>query len=268
MKIAVIDADSLAFAAGNPNKVLDENNNPIKVLSDAGNMVFQYIDKTEEELEQSVDFVMQDILLAGGFTHYIGFIKGKNTITDRKLINPEYKANRPKESPKWWNTVKQALINKWNVIETNDMEVDDAVNITRLQLPNSHIVAIDGDLLGLAGQHFNWRSKEWVTVSKEQALYKFWADMIVGQPGDNVQGLKGKGKKYVEKLFLDLAYYDNNFILAEKVLKEYINQLGEYKGIKEFYKNYMSLYILEEKEGFIIPQINHFKDGFREEESN
>jgi len=60
-KIGVLDVDSIAYAIGNPNKVLDKQGNPIKVLSPAGNMVFQYVDKTEEELQKSADWIMNDI---------------------------------------------------------------------------------------------------------------------------------------------------------------------------------------------------------------
>jgi hypothetical protein len=168
-KIAVIDIDSVAYAIGNPNKVLDEQGNPIKVLSDKGNMVFQYVEKTEEELKQSADYVMNDILTKCQATHYIGFIKGKNTITDRLVINPNYKQNRSKDQPKWWQAVKDYLITNWGVIEAHGAEVDDLVNITRLQLPDSFLVAIDGDLLGLEGNHYNWKTNEWITVTKEQA---------------------------------------------------------------------------------------------------
>ena len=93
-----MDLDSIAFAAGHGNKVLDENGKPKRTED---NSKFLYIDKTEEELIASVDSIMIGILVKGGFTHYIGYIKGSKTTVSRKLINPEYKENRSKESPKW-----------------------------------------------------------------------------------------------------------------------------------------------------------------------
>ena len=75
-KIAVIDFDSVAFSIFNGNKVLDSDGKPVKVLSQSGNMVFQYIEKTEQELEESADNIIKDIMRRGEFTHYIGFVKG------------------------------------------------------------------------------------------------------------------------------------------------------------------------------------------------
>src|ERR1700751_351444 len=184
--IAVIDLDSVAFSIGHPNKVLDNNKEPIRKDNK-----FVYEDKTELELIKSADELMKSILNKGKFTGYIGFIKGKGNY--RYSINSEYKQNRPIESPKWWLFVKDYLIQQWKAIEVNGIEVDDAVNITRLQIPDSVIVAIDKDLLELEGLHYNWRKDEWVTTSKARAEYKFWQDMIVGQPADNIKGIPGSG---------------------------------------------------------------------------
>ena len=112
MKIAVIDFDSVAFSIFNGNKVLDSDGKPVKVLSKAGNMVFQYIEKTEQELEESADNIIQDIMRRGEFTHYIGFVKGTKTVDYKRSVLSEYKSNRSKESPKFWNFVKTYLIEK------------------------------------------------------------------------------------------------------------------------------------------------------------
>lgn len=249
--IAVLDVDSIAYAIGNPNKVLDEQGNPVKVLSPAGNMVFQYVDKTEEELQRSADWVMNDILTKCGATHYIGWMKGVQTTAFRLEVNPEYKATRKQEPPKWWNFVQNYLFSHWQCKYIHDMEVDDAVNITRLQLPDSFIVAIDGDLLGLEGTHYNWKTQQWVTASYHDAEYKFWSDMIVGQPGDNVKGLKGKGEAYVKRKFS--SGFEDGYNYLDIVFNEYLTVYGEYQGIKEFYKNYISLFILRESDNFVIP---------------
>lgn len=257
MRIAVIDLDSVIFYAFHPNKVLDDNNEPIKE-----NGKFVYVEKTEDEIKASCDYLMQDILLSSNATHYIGFVKGKNTITGRKAVNTEYKSNRPKEKPKYWDFTKQYLIDKWGAYTVNDIEVDDAVNITRLKLQDSFICAIDKDLLSLEGTHYKWNKKEWVTVTAEQAIDKFWLDMIAGQPGDNIKGIPGKGVKYFEKMLEEDDYGTKYHNL---VLEEYVKHFGEYKGIQEFYKNYMCLYILEEKEGFEIPEVKEFKNDINSE---
>jgi len=251
MKVAIIDCDSVAFSIFNGNKVLDSEGNPVKVLSEAGNMVFQYTDKTEEELKQSADEVLHSILRKGGFTHYLGFIKGVNTIQYKLNVNPLYKQNRNKESPKFWNFVKNYLILKWNIIEVNDIEVDDAVNIARLNIPNSYIVAIDSDLLALEGTHYNWRKNEWCINNKSDFELKFWTDVITGTH-NNTKGIPGKGKKYVEKRlkYDPLIDIEFNEFCRYRVFSDYIKHFGERKGIEEFYSNYICCSILTNHEVF------------------
>ena len=251
--------DSIAYSLANPNKVLDKTGQPIKVLSDKGNMVFQYTEKTEEQLKLSADWIMNDILTKCGATHYIGFIKNVHTTQSRLAINPEYKANRKADAPPWWLFVKLYLHSVWDIQLANNAEVDDLVNITRLQLPDSFIVAVDGDLLGLEGTHYNWKTNEWITVTKEQANRKFFSDMICGQKGDNIHGLKGKGEKYVNQLFTKIIH-QTDLEYAELVYSAYLTHYGNVKqATKEYYKNYFSLHILDQKEGFTIPEPIEFK---------
>lgn len=255
-KVAVIDLDSVAYSIGNGVKLKDTQGNPIR----EDGKRFVYRDKTEEELILTTDHVMNSILTKGGFTHYIGFMKGQNTTDRRKGINPEYKANRNEDPPKWWDFVLEQLAMRWQCNYVHGMEVDDAVNITRGILENYHIVAIDKDLLGLEGTHYNWRTGEWVTVSKKQATFNFWRDMICGQVGDNIKGIPGKGPRAFDKLFPDTIFPETNVEnLPGAVLAEYIKYFGEYLGMSEFQKNYMSLKILQYDPMFRVPQPVEFK---------
>lgn len=268
MKTAIIDMDSVAFSIGHPNKQLDKDGNPMRTEDNAR---FLYTEKTEEELEASAILVMEKILRDGAFDSYIGYIKGKNTTKDRLVADPGYKGNRIKQTPTWWASVKKNLIDRWGIIEVNDMEVDDAVNITRLQVPDSHICAIDNDLLGLHGTHFNWNKRtkhgytvEWVTREKSEAEYIFWKDVITGQSGDNIKGIPGIGK--ANPIFTDKLFRPNR----NYVLDLYCQKLGEEKGISEFYKNYKCLKIKDVDKDFVIPEIIKYeldvnKEGTAEE---
>lgn len=250
MKVAVIDLDSVAYAMGNPNKVMDSFGMPLKE-----NGRFVYVDKTEEELTKSVDTVFNQILRNCKAEVYVGFIKGNNTTAKRLAVNPEYKAQRSKEEPKWWQTVKDRLMYHWQAQEVDGIEVDDAVNITRLSIPESFIVAVDGDLLGLEGTHFNWRKNEWVTTTADQASFNFWSDMIIGQPIDNVKGLKGCGEAFVRDIKLAEAKIEQR---PAMVLHAYMNKCeNEHVAMTEFYMNYTCLRIkavTRADEFFIVPK--------------
>lgn len=244
MKLAIIDMDSVMFSIGNGIKLLDESGEPLRKDGK-----FVYRDKTPKELIESADFMMKDILSSCGATHYLAYIKGKNT-RFRAEYKEDYKANRPKESPKWWKFVKEYLKLQWKIIEVDNIEVDDMVSITSRMVQDSFIVAIDKDLLQLPGRHFNWRTKEFVTTTGEEAKRQFWVDMISGQPGDNIKGIPGKGPKYVEKAFGEST---DESELAVKTFMEYLKAFDIDLGIKEFVANYRSLYILQDHPDFVLP---------------
>lgn len=244
-KIAIIDLDSILFAAAWGKKIPLPNGDFER--DEKGRLV--YIDKTEPEIAGSIDAMMNSILIETNSTKYISYVKGKNTGAHRYAAKSDYKSNRPKQSPDWWEFAKNYSIKNWKTVIVNDIEVDDAVNITRLNLKDSFIIAIDKDLLHLEGTHYNWRTQEWNTVSKSEEEYYFWSDMIVGQPGDGVKGLPGKGEAHARKALKDVS------LLASTVFSEYLDTYKD--GIiaaKEYVSNYECLKILEAYEGFEIPE--------------
>lgn len=256
-KIAIIDMDSVAFSIGAGNKILIGND-------DLGNPVYQkennklvYIEKTEEELIESADFIMNNILLKSGCTHYIGFIKGKNTIQSKLKYNTDYKQNRNSTSPIWWSFVKEDLIRRFNIFTANDFEVDEFVVSFYKQTPDSFICAIDSDILGTEGIHYNWRKETWVTTTKEEETFNFWSQMITGNH-NNVKGIPGKGIKFIQKL---IEEDEEGTPFPELILHEYIKHFGEEEGIEEFYKTYKSLIIRKDLDvnKFKIKEICHVK---------
>lgn len=255
-KIAILDVDGLCYVIGHPNKILDENGEPVKVKSLAGNMVFTYTEKTEEELTVACEKVISSVLNDCGATHYLGYMKGKDTIKSRLLVNPDYKSNRKTEPPAWWNFVQKQLQKSWGFHYVDGIEVDDAVNITRLELENSFIVAVDGDLLGLESinPHWNWSKQEWITKNKFDAERKFWSDTICGQSGDGIKGLPGKGEAFFKKNIED-PWTTKGGSWHSYVLDAYVGHYKDVdKGICEFFKMYNSLYILRQNDTFQVPQ--------------
>lgn len=238
MAIAILDCDSISYMIFHPNKVLDEFGVPLRTED---NSKFVYIEKTEEQVIESADFVIKDILNRSGCDSYIGFIKGKDTIKSRLQYNPSYKQDRSKEQPKYWKFVSDYLTHNYNIHLANNYEVDDYVVSYYKSHSDSFICAIDSDILGTTGTHFNWEKNEWVTTTKEEELYNFWSQMITGTH-NNLEGLKGKGIKYFERLFsLHIGNKTNYGLYPTMILTEYISYYGETKGIEEYYKNYMCL---------------------------
>jgi len=239
---------------------LDDNGQPLRIDNK-----FVYEDKTLEQLSDSADFFMNKILTNSKCDAYIAYIKGKNTIANKRLIDPNYKADRNKEQPKWWEFVKGYLIENWGAIEVNNCEVDDYCVIARNQIENSFIICIDSDIIGLEGTTFNWKKNdlvgEWVTTTAEQAEYKFWSDMITGTH-NNTKGIPGKGIKFVEKLFKPVQIGETwiQTLKHADVLNCYIEYYKDFNiALTEYYKNYKMLYIPTKLEGFIIPEPIKYK---------
>lgn len=236
-KIALIDADSIIFSAFHGKKVIDDiTGEPAKIDGK-----FVMVSKTDKEIQESLDFYFTDIFKNGEFTHYIIFVKGNNTTQDRLKVNPDYKIQRNKEIPEKWEFTKQYAINRWGAVEINDIEVDDAVRICSLQIPNSHIVAIDKDLLWLKGTNFNWRKNEWTVVDEYNEEEYLSKSLICGDTVDNIKGIPGKAEAYCKKH--DIRKIENAFAA-------YLAEFGLGKGVDEFYKNFKCLYILESSEKF------------------
>ena len=66
---------------------------------------------------------------------------------------------------------------------------------------NVMIVAVDKDYLQFPCLYYNYKKKELLDITEEQAMYNFYEQMIIGDTADNVNYLKGYGKAYAKKLF-------------------------------------------------------------------
>lgn len=247
--VIIIDGDSIIFSAVHPEKELDQNQVPIK-----NNDKFVYKSTSLESCIKSLSKIMNNLFINTNTNYYIGFVQGKGNF--RKDIKLDYKENRKDRIlPEYFYEIKQFLIDDWKFIQIDGVETDDCVNVTRKKIANSFVCSIDKDLINLEGKSYNWRTNQWKETSAQEAYIYWWGSMITGDAVDNIKGIPGKGIKYVEKLFDE----NKDFPLHYLVINEYINYYGEYKGIQEFYQNYMSLKILEEKEDLIIPEPFEFK---------
>lgn len=254
-KTALVDLDSICFAAFNGNKIPDGNGGWLRTED---NKRFLYTEKTPEEVIQACDDILTMILTDCGANSYIAIIKGKDTIKERLAVNPEYKQDRSQEQPKYWKLCSDHFVNKWGAHLANGLETDDALNICKHNISNSFLCCIDSDLLGTEGTHWNWSKKIWITSTKETEEYNLWFDMIVGTH-NNVKGLPKKGKVFAEKVLKGegmLPYNPSTYPNTVKHLYE--RYLGN-GWMVEFEKNYKCIKLLTSKEGFEIPAPIEFK---------
>lgn len=252
--ITIIDGDFILYTATAGNKMLDKNNEPIKIDNK-----FTYTNKNLKEVYDTVDEIMLKMLTkvsehdTESELQYIGYLGGKDNF--RYLVYPEYKANRVNlQKPLFFTDCKQYLIDKYKFNVVNEIEADDAVLITKNLLTENSIIATpDKDLIKcVEGVYLNIKNNEVVKTNTEEANINFWKSLIIGDCTDNIKGIPNKGMVFADKLFLNI---DDVESYTNIVLNEYIQHFGEYVGVQEFYKNYMCLKLIDTKKDFILPKI-------------
>ncbi len=246
-EVALIDADSLLYIC-----LYNKKDLPPKSL---------------EECKEAIDNMIFNILDVTEATHYIlALTIGKNF---RYSIKEDYKGDRKSEKPVYFKECKDYLLEKYQAVFNENLEADDIINIYSKNIESSFICACDSDILeGLEGSHFNYKKFQWVITNEEQANYKFWTNMITGTH-NGISGIKGKGIKYVEKLFSKMSQYGENY--RDIVFNEYINHYGEYIGVNEFASVYRCIKILDKfdkleiKEPIKFDRSLYIKNNVKEE---
>ena len=192
------------------------------ILFDIDSLVYSscYNVETAEDACYKFDEVFQSIVNTIELFHHVEevivFAFGKNNF--RKKLSGSYKANRTKEQPKFFHQLKNYILKYYEPEQANGMETDDLIAIyqKRIGHENCIIVSIDKDYLQNEGLIYNYGRKEFIKVSKEDALRNFYTQMITGDTADNVNFCKGYGKKYAEKAFKDVL---SEFGYQRKVLR-------------------------------------------------
>ena len=201
---------------------------------------FVYTPKPFSQACEEADKYILNLFEKTEATEYIAFIKGSSR--SRKEINSSYKSNRVFEKPENYDEFVNYLIEKWKFIAVTDAETDDYVASYAYRFPDSITVSPDKDINNLAGRHYNPRKNEIIETSISYERFAFWSDMISGQSGDGISGLKGKGPKFAEKILkvADEAMEPYSVTVFANYIEHYRNTTT---AIEEYYKNYMCLKI-------------------------
>ena len=144
-------------------------------------------------VEYLVNSSMEQILSQANATSYEAYLTGRNNF--RKLIYPEYKANRKdKERPQFLQDARQILIDRWSAQVCNGYEADDACGMAQDTVNNSTILcSIDKDLDQIPGLHFNWVKSSMYEVSELEGIQSLYRSSLIGDRTDNIIGVQGIG---------------------------------------------------------------------------
>jgi DNA polymerase-1 len=171
--IALIDGDIIAYrcsASCEPNKQKLERE-PLGLA----------ISRADELLYRICDHLAVD--------KYRVFLSGSENF--RKVLDPNYKANRVQPKPEYLDSVRNLLIEEWDAEVCAGYEADDGLGIAASD--DSIICSIDKDLRQIPGRHFDFVKNESFEIDAELAVRCFYTQMLVGDRSDNVDGIEGIG---------------------------------------------------------------------------
>jgi DNA polymerase-1 len=192
-KRILIDSDIIAFKAASAAEV------PIKWDGDMWTL-----HASESTVKQIVDTIVARIVLHTGIKKLVICAGSRENF--RKQILPSYKHHRVEtRKPMLLGFAKEYLETLGEVKRIPNTETDDVIGIlaTSASKFDDHIWSEDKDLRTIPGKHIDKNTFEVVTVTEQEANYKWMMQTLTGDTTDGYKGCPGSGPKDAEKTLAD-----------------------------------------------------------------
>lgn len=133
------------------------------------------------------------------------YLTGKDNFRHAIAKTVPYKISRETVAkPKHFRAVREHLINVYGAKVVDGIEADDAIGIECTRIGSSSFVAtIDKDMDQLAGWHFDWVKDRVYEVSKREADFNFYRQVLTGDRTDDIPGIGGIGPKTAGLILAD-----------------------------------------------------------------
>ena len=189
-----------------------------------GDIIVWRIGATTQDVDEKITLsrinsYLDNILFDSGASDYLVFLTGGNNY--RKVIYPEYKANRTQDKPKHYELIREYLMNHEAAVMCEEEEADDVIGYS--QTENTIICTIDKDLDQIPGRHFNFVKNKHYYVTEDEGLAFFYSQLLTGDRVDNIPGLPKVGPVKAKKI---LGEWTNEQDAKAKTLKAYQEFLG------------------------------------------
>ena len=220
MKV-IFDADSLIYASCFKKK--DDREFPEDLFETDVNVAFN---KFQVSFERLLDFLEEQVNV-----DEVVFCNGsKNNF--RKDISATYKLNRTQKRPEILPLLHDMVKLEYNSIYGDGVETDDVVatlwaeEVEKNGIDSVIIMSLDKDYKQFPCwfYDYNYKKRELVKISEQEANENFYSQMIVGDSADNIKVCKGYGKVYAEKLFKDA---NNKYSLMNRTYRLYKQVYGD-----------------------------------------
>lgn len=176
---------------------------------------------------QNVNSTMESVLHQFN-PEFKSYIQGKGNFRDDLATIKPYKGNRDQShKPKYYNEIKEHVLENWAALPVNGQEADDAIGIEQFDNSDKYtvIVSTDKDMDMIPGWHYNWvRGELYYQTMAAANLWLFW-QMMVGDTTDNIPGIDGIGKVTATKI-IESHNHDLDKV-REEVKGLYRKQYGE-----------------------------------------
>lgn len=172
---------------------------------------------------QNVKTVIEYVL--GRFNpEYKAYVQGEGNFRDEIACIKPYKGNRDKNhKPKYYNEIKDYLLDKWHAYPVCGQEADDAIGIEQFDNSDKYtvIVSTDKDMFMIPGWHYNWVRDELKYQTLNAAdRFLFW-QMLVGDSTDNIPGIYKIGPVKATKLLEGKSLEECRAVVKELYQKQY-----------------------------------------------
>lgn len=238
-RLLIVDIESYLYKSITAAKMLHQDNIHKNIYYEAYD-----INKSILFLEDNLNRLM-DKLQASNCELVIG---DKNNF--RKVINPDYKSNRPSKPP-IYEVILNVVNAKFKSISLQNLEADDTCRILyedKSFHPNLEkiIVSIDKDFFTVPCKFFrDLPNNGLIDIDIDTAQYNLYKQIITGDKDDHYEGIPGygevKAKKFLEfsrdekdviKLFEENGltkedYYKNKYMAQLISISQYNFNTGE-----------------------------------------
>ena len=200
--------------------------------------------------------LLDTILTATGATEYKAFLTGKDNF--RKVVYPEYKANRTQPKPVHLKALQDYSIEKLGAeYAPYTLEADDALGI--YQTEETIICSLDKDLLQVPGNHYQWgfgtskwqKDEKFITQTELGGLTLFYEQCLKGDKADNVKGIAGIGEVKARRLLEGSKTEQELFDIVRL----------EYGNDDEFLMNAQCLWVLRSLEDSYKTRFESLRDA-------
>lgn len=191
-RVALIDGDLLLYreAAGSERR--------IQFTDDPESVVWQVEDF--DVARSRAEYAMDELLARLKADHVVVCLSCPSAEGFRRQVLPTYKANRSTRKPEHLAELKDWLRSEYVVYERPLLEADDLMGLLATaphllkEYTSRVIVSGDKDLLTIPGTLFNPDKGTVTKTTQEEADYRFFMQVLTGDPVDGYTGIPGIGK--------------------------------------------------------------------------